>query len=97
MIPTVRGRRFQGYRALHPPRRFSLLREDFQRSWQYRSPYWAACFLTEWCARVMRSRIEPMKKVARTLEKAWRADPELVHRQREHRAEVRLWVQANSR
>ena len=46
-----------------------LQREDFQRFWEYRSPYWAACFLTEWCARVLRSRIEPMKKVARTLEK----------------------------
>jgi transposase len=46
-----------------------LLREDFQRFWEYRSPYWAACFLTEWCQRVMRSRLEPMKKVARTLEK----------------------------
>jgi transposase len=46
-----------------------LLREDFQRFWQYRSPYWAARFLTEWCRRVPRSRIEPLKKVARTLEK----------------------------
>jgi transposase len=46
-----------------------LLREDFQRLWQYRSPYWAARFLTEWCRRVQSSRIEPMKKVARTLEK----------------------------
>jgi transposase len=46
-----------------------LHREDFQRFWEYRSPYWAACFLNEWCARVMRSRIEPMKKVARTLRK----------------------------
>ena len=44
-----------------------LQREDFQRFWEYRSPYWAARFLTEWCDRVMRSRIEPMKKVARTL------------------------------
>jgi transposase len=44
-----------------------LQREDFQRFWEYRSPYWAACFLHEWCDRVMRSRIEPMKKVARTL------------------------------
>jgi len=45
-----------------------LHREDFQRFWEYRSPYWAACFLVEWCARVRRSRIEPMKKVARMLE-----------------------------
>jgi transposase len=46
-----------------------LQREDFQRFWEYRSPYWAACFLAEWCRRVMRSRIEPMKKVARMLER----------------------------
>jgi len=45
-----------------------LQREDFQRFWEYRSPHWAACFLVEWCARVLRSRIEPMKKVARTLQ-----------------------------
>jgi transposase len=45
-----------------------LLREDFQRFWEYHSPYWAACFLTQWCSRAMRSRIEPMKKVARTLQ-----------------------------
>jgi transposase len=46
-----------------------LQREDFQRFWEYRSPRWAACFLAEWYCRVMRSRIEPMKKVARTLER----------------------------
>lgn len=46
-----------------------LHREDFQRFWEYRSPFWAACFLHEWCTRVMRSKIEPMKRVARTLQK----------------------------
>ncbi len=44
-----------------------LLREEFQRFWTYRSPYWAGRFLEEWCAKVLRSRIEPLKKVARTL------------------------------
>jgi transposase len=44
-----------------------LLREEFQRFWEYRSPYWAGRFLRDWCAKVMRSRIEPMKKVARRL------------------------------
>ena len=44
-----------------------LLREDFQRLWEYRSPAWAGKFLDEWTRRVMRSRLEPMKKVARTL------------------------------
>jgi transposase len=44
-----------------------LLREEFQRFWGYRSPYWAGRFLRDWCAKAMRSRIEPMKKVARML------------------------------
>ncbi len=44
-----------------------LLREDFQRFWTYQSPAWASRFLHEWCTRTMRSKLEPMKKVARTL------------------------------
>ena len=44
-----------------------LLREEFQRLWDYTSPAWAGKFLDEWTSRVMRSRLEPMKKVARTI------------------------------
>jgi transposase len=44
-----------------------LLREDFQRFWTYQYPGWARRFLREWCTRTMRSRIDPMKKVARML------------------------------
>ena len=44
-----------------------LLKEDFQQFWTYNSPAWAGKFLDFWCQQVMRSRIEPMKKVARTL------------------------------
>jgi transposase len=44
-----------------------LHREDFQRFWEYQSPAWAGKFLDEWCRRVMRSQLAPMKKVARTL------------------------------
>jgi transposase len=44
-----------------------LLKEDFQCLWEYRSPYWAGVFLERWCTRAMRSRLEPMKKVARGL------------------------------
>ena len=44
-----------------------LLKEDFQQFWDYESPSWAGKFLDEWCCQVMRSRIEPMKKIARTL------------------------------
>lgn len=47
--------------------RAHLLREDFQRFWEYVSPGWAEKFLDEWCTRTMRSQLEPMKKVARTL------------------------------
>lgn len=44
-----------------------LLKEDFQQFWEYDSPAWAGKFLDQWCRQVMRSRIEPMKKVAATL------------------------------
>jgi transposase len=44
-----------------------LLREDFQRFWTYQYAGWARRFLQEWCTRTMRSKIEPMKKVARML------------------------------
>lgn len=44
-----------------------LLKEDFQFFWTYVSPYWAGQFLDRWCARTLRSRIEPMKRVARML------------------------------
>ena len=44
-----------------------LLKEDFQYFWQYVYPYWAGKFLDTWCTKAMRSRIEPMKKVARML------------------------------
>jgi transposase len=47
--------------------RSHLMKEDFQRFWQYTSPAWAGRFLDQWCTRAMRSKIEPMKKVARTL------------------------------
>ena len=47
--------------------RAHLLREDFQRFWEYVSPDWAGKFLDQWYRRTMRSQLEPMKKVARTL------------------------------
>ena len=46
-----------------------LLKEEFQLFWSYRSPYWAGQFLDKWCTKTMRSKIEPMKKVARRLRK----------------------------
>lgn len=47
--------------------RSHLMKEDFQRFWDYWSPTWAGKFLDQWCSRAMRSKLEPMKKVARTL------------------------------
>jgi transposase len=44
-----------------------LLREEFQRVWEYTSAWWAGKFLDEWTGRVMRSRLEPMKKIARSI------------------------------
>ena len=44
-----------------------LLKEDFQQFWKYNSPTWAGMFLDFWCNQTMRSRIEPMKKIARSL------------------------------
>ncbi len=44
-----------------------LLKEAFQQLWEYNSPAWAGKFLDEWCRQAMRSRIEPMKKIARSL------------------------------
>jgi len=44
-----------------------LLKEAFQQLWDYNSPSWAGKFLDEWCRQTMRSRIEPMKKIARSL------------------------------
>lgn len=58
-----------------------LHREDFQRFWEYRSAGWAGKFLDEWCMRVMRSRLAPLKKAARSL--------------RKHRQLLLNWFRAN--
>jgi transposase len=44
-----------------------MLKETFQDFWRYRALTWAAAFLDVWCTRALRSRLEPMKKVARML------------------------------
>ena len=46
----------------------------------YTSPTWAAKFLDQWCTRTMRSKIEPMKKIVKTL--------------REHRDLILNWFRA---
>ena len=60
-----------------------LLKEDFQQFWEYTSPTWAGKFLDQWCRQTMYSKIEPMKKVARTL--------------RSHRELILNWFKAKKR
>ena len=70
------GRRVRGHakQKLHGLLRTKLatarawmLKESFQDFWHYRSLTWAAAFLEVWCERALRSRIEPMRKIARML------------------------------
>jgi len=44
-----------------------LLKEDFQNFWNYKSKAWAGKFLDSWCTRTMRSKIEPMKDIAKMI------------------------------
>lgn len=44
-----------------------LLRLDLQNFWNYTSVTWAEKFLDQWCTKVMRSKLEPMKKVVKTI------------------------------
>jgi transposase len=45
-----------------------LLKEDFDHFWEYGSPTLAGNFLSRWCQRALASRIEPMQRMARTLQ-----------------------------
>jgi transposase len=47
--------------------RANMLREEFQRLWEYSGAWWAGKFLDAWTGRAMRSRLEPMKKIARSI------------------------------
>ena len=44
-----------------------LLKESLNLFWDYTSPYWAGRYLERWCSQAMRSKIEPMKRMAHTL------------------------------
>lgn len=59
-----------------------ILREELYVFWTYHSRAWAGKFLDAWCRKVMRSRIEPMKKFARML--------------RNHRELILNWFQAKA-
>jgi len=60
-----------------------ILVEGLQAMWEYRSPQHAGKFLDAWCCQAMRSRLEPIKKVARSL--------------REHRELILNWYRAKKR
>lgn len=67
----VRGRARQKLQSLLCSKlataRAGELKETFHHFWTYKSLLWARTFLDYWCYRAMRSRLEPMKKVARML------------------------------
>jgi len=44
-----------------------LLKEEFNKLWDYSNVAWAEKFLNAWCTRVMRSRIKPLKKFSRSM------------------------------
>ena len=46
-----------------------LLKEQFQSFWEYKHPAWARKFLDSWCEAAIRSRIDPMKRMAAMLRK----------------------------
>jgi transposase len=48
-----------------------LLKEQFQVFWTYHSTHHATAFFNSWTTMAMRSRIEPMKRVARSLRSHW--------------------------
>jgi len=54
-------------RSLRQTSRAWELKESFRRFWRYRSEFWAGAFLRAWITRALRSRLEPMRKVARML------------------------------
>jgi transposase len=67
----VRGRARQKLQALLASKlqtaRVWELKETFAHFWKYRSVLWAGAFLDYWTYRALRSRLEPMKRVARML------------------------------
>ncbi len=67
----VRGRARQKLQALLASKlqtaRAWELKETFAHFWKYRSVTWAGAFIDYWTWRAMRSRLEPMQKVARML------------------------------
>jgi transposase len=44
-----------------------LLKESFQSLWDHHTVDWARWYLKKWCARAMRSRLEPIKKFVKSV------------------------------
>ena len=67
----VRGKARQRLEAILSSKlataRACMLKESFEHFWTYRSVAHAGRFLDAWCRRAMRSRLKPIKKVARML------------------------------
>jgi hypothetical protein len=57
-----------------------ILKEEFRHFWTYGTVLWAARFFDRWCTMAMRSKLEPMKKVVKTL--------------RRHRTLILNWIKA---
>ena len=71
------------FRALHrldlKTSRAWHYKEDFRHFWNYRSPAAALGFYEAWRKAVMRSRLEPLKKVARMIDSHWREIFNFIH------------------
>jgi transposase len=59
-----------------------ILKEEFRHFWTYGTVLWAARFFDKWCTMAMRSKLEPMKKVVKTL--------------RRHRTLILNWIKAKN-
>ncbi len=64
-LSELMGYNFYNLRVI----RSYLMKEDFERFWEYKSAYWAGRFLDGWCVRAMRSKIEPVKKFVKMIRK----------------------------
>ncbi len=60
-----------------------LLREDFQRFWDYKNANTAEKFLDEWITRTLKTKLNPLKQVARML--------------RKHKPLILNWFKANGK
>ena len=59
----------EAQRAAMKTARAWAIKELFRDFWAYKSPHWAGKFFDRWYAWAIRSRLDPIKKVARMLKK----------------------------